>query len=82
MKNECADSKWTAILTDPYFEENAKYGTHIEDSLYAATYDAFQNDRFEEVKKNSSISALVNSHCQVILLIRHYQHYLLFIMTV
>ena len=56
MKNECKDSKWTAILTDPYFEENAKYGTHIEDSLYAATYDAFQNDRFEEVKKNSSIS--------------------------
>ena len=56
MKNECKDSKWTAILTDPYFEENAKYGTLIEDSLYAATYDAFQNDRFEEVKKNSSIS--------------------------
>ncbi len=56
MKNECAESKWTTILTDPYFEENAKYGTHIEDSLYAATYDAFQNDRFEEVKKNSSIS--------------------------
>ena len=56
MKNECKDSKWTAILTDPYFEDNAKYGTHIEDSLYAATYDAFQNDRFDEVKKNSGIS--------------------------
>ena len=56
MKNECKDSKWTTILTDPYFEDNAKYGTHIEDSLYAATYDAFQNDRFEEVKKNSGIS--------------------------
>ena len=56
MKNECKESKWTAILTDPYFEENAKYGTQIEDSLYAATYDAFQNDRFEEVKKNASIS--------------------------
>ena len=56
LKNECQDSKWTAILTDPYFEENAKYGTHLEDSLYAATYDAFQNDRFEEVKKNTAIS--------------------------
>ena len=56
MKNECANSKWTTILTDPYFEENAKYGTHIEDSLYAATYDAFKNDRFEEVKNNASIS--------------------------
>ena len=56
MKNECADSKWTAILTDPYFEDNAKYGTHLEDSLYAATYDAFQHDRFEEVKNNTAIS--------------------------
>ena len=56
MKNECADSKWTAILTDPYFEDNAKYGTHLEDSLYAATYDAFKNDRFEEVRKNTSVS--------------------------
>ena len=56
MKNECADSKWTTILTDPYFEDNAKYGTHLEDSLYAATYDAFKNDRFEEVRKNTSVS--------------------------
>ncbi len=56
MKNECADSKWTTILTDPYFEDNAKYGTHLEDSLYAATYDAFKNDRFEEVKNNTAIS--------------------------
>jgi len=56
MKNECADSKWTTILTDPYFEDNAKYGTHLEDSLYAATYEAFKNDRFEEVRKNTSVS--------------------------
>ncbi len=56
MKNECADSKWTTILTDPYFEDNAKYGTHLEDSLYAATYEAFKNDRFEEVRKNASVS--------------------------
>ena len=56
MKNECADSKWTTILTDPYFEDNAKYGTHLEDSLYAATYDAFKNNRFEEVRKNTSVS--------------------------
>ena len=56
MKNECADSKWTTILTDPYFEDNAKYGTHLEDSLYAATYEAFKNDRFEEVKNNTAIS--------------------------
>ena len=36
--------------------ENAKFGKHIEDSLYAATYDAFKKDRFDEVAANASIS--------------------------
>ena len=37
LKSRYPDSRWTAILTDPYFEENARFGEHIEDSLYAAT---------------------------------------------
>ena len=41
LKSRYPDSRWTAILTDPYFEENARFGEHIEDSLYAATYNAF-----------------------------------------
>lgn len=56
LKTECPQSKWTTILTDPYFEENARYGKHLEDSLYAATYEAFQHDRFEEVKQNTKLS--------------------------
>jgi len=57
LKQYHADSKWTAILSDPYFEENARYGTHIEDSVYAATYEAFKADRFDEVRRNSELSA-------------------------
>ncbi|MGN1375284.1 MAG: tetratricopeptide repeat protein [Prevotella sp.] len=56
LKHNYSDSKWTTLLTDPYFEENAKYGVHIEDSLYAATYEAFKADRFSEVKLNTDIS--------------------------
>ena len=56
LKQHHADSKWTALLSDPYFEENARYGTHIEDSVYAATYEAFKADRFDEVRRNGEIS--------------------------
>lgn len=57
LKQSHADSKWTVLLSDPYFEENARYGVHIEDSLYAATYEAFKADRFGEVSANTSLSA-------------------------
>ena len=56
LKEEYPDSKWTITVTDPYFYENARYGKHIEDSLYAATYDAFKNDRFSEVYDNAAMS--------------------------
>ncbi|MCR4773892.1 MAG: hypothetical protein K5854_05985 [Prevotella sp.] len=56
LKADYPESKWTAILTDPYFEENAKFGVQIEDSLYASTYDAFRNDRLKEVAENVRIS--------------------------
>ncbi len=56
LKNEFPESKWTILLTDPYFEENSRFGEHIEDSLYAATYNAFQEDRFSEVRTNVSLS--------------------------
>lgn len=50
------DSKWTVMLTDPYYYENARYGTHIEDSLYAATYDAFKAAKYREVAGNAQLS--------------------------
>lgn len=51
------DSQWTQLLTDPYFAENARFGVHIEDSLYAATYQAFKDDNYNMVKSNAEISA-------------------------
>ncbi|MBQ0075382.1 MAG: tetratricopeptide repeat protein [Prevotella sp.] len=52
----CPDSKWTTVLTDPYFADNAKFGKHLEDSIYGATYEAFKADRFEEVYANNELS--------------------------
>lgn len=57
LKAEYPDNQWTILLTDPYFKENAQFGVHIEDSLYAATYDAFKSDRLSEAKANAQISA-------------------------
>ena len=57
LKKEYPQSQWTTLLTDPYFKENARFGEHIEDSLYASTYDAFKNGRDAEVKANVGISA-------------------------
>lgn len=65
MANNCLDrmqkgypeSEWTILLSDSYYKENAKFGEHIEDSLYAATYEAFKTDRYDVVKGNTRISA-------------------------
>ena len=57
LKAEHPESQWTTLLSDPYYAENALFGTHIEDSLYAATYQAFKDDKFSEVAGNARISA-------------------------
>ena len=57
LKADFPESDWTTLLSDPYFVENARFGQHIEDSLYAATYKAFQEDRHEEVAANARLSA-------------------------
>ena len=56
LKVRYPDSQWTQLLSDPYFVENARFGEHIEDSLYAATYQAFKEDRHDEVLANAAIS--------------------------
>ena len=50
------ESEWTILLNDPYFEENARFGEHIEDSIYGATYDAFKQNRHEEIAANARLS--------------------------
>ena len=57
LKEEYPKSQWTILLSDPYYAENARFGVHIEDSIYAATYEAFKQSRYNEVKTNAKLSA-------------------------
>lgn len=57
LRHRFPESKWTALLTDPNFVENSKFGVQLEDSLYAATYEAFKAGRYDEVAANTSLSA-------------------------
>jgi outer membrane protein assembly factor BamD (BamD/ComL family) len=56
LQSDFPESNWTILLSDPYFAENQRFGVHIEDSIYAATYEAFKENRYNEVKANSEIS--------------------------
>ena len=56
LQTDHPESEWTILLSDPYYFENAKFGEHIEDSLYAATYEAFRTDKAEIVKHNAKLS--------------------------
>ena len=56
LKADYPESQWTILLSDPYFVENARFGIHIEDSLYAATYDAFKENRFQEAQANAQLA--------------------------
>ena len=57
MQADYPESDWTVLLSDPFFAENARFGVHIEDSLYAATYDAFKADRHDVIETNAKLSA-------------------------
>ena len=50
------ESQYATLLNDPYFEENQRFGQHLEDSLYTATYEAFRHDRHQEIAANHLIS--------------------------
>ena len=56
LRAEHPGSEWTVMLTDPHYAENARFGEHIEDSLYAATYEAFRQDRHDVVRVNAAIA--------------------------
>ena len=57
LQADFPDSDWTTLLSDPHFAENQRFGVHIEDSLYAATYDAFKADRHQTIEVNERLSA-------------------------
>lgn len=56
MQQNYPESDWTILLSDPNFMANQLFGVHIEDSIYAATYEAFKYDRHREVKDNTELS--------------------------
>ena len=56
LKAEHPESEWTTLLNDPYYAENARFGEHIEDSIYAATYQAFKDDRHDIIRSNAKLS--------------------------
>ena len=56
LKADFPESQWTVLLSDPRFVENSRFGIHIEDSLYAATYDAFKSNRYQEAQGNAVLA--------------------------
>lgn len=56
LKASYPQSQWTTLLADPHFADNQRFGIHIEDSLYSATYEAFKAERLAEVRANEKIS--------------------------
>ena len=50
------DSPFAKLITNPDFEENARYGTQIEDSVYARTYEAYRNDDFATMEQGCRLS--------------------------
>ena len=50
------DSKYALTLADPDYLYNVRYGKHLEDSLYAETYNAFKDGDMSLVAKNYEVS--------------------------
>ncbi len=46
------DNRLALMLSNPDYELIARNGKHLEDSIYAATYDAYKEDRYSEVARN------------------------------
>ena len=57
LQHDFPENEWTLLLSDPNYAIHAKFGEHIEDSLYAATYEAFKNNQSEIVRANVQLSA-------------------------
>ncbi len=55
MRDSFPDSRLTAIINNPRFIELASRGKQLEDSLYAATYDAYKASRYDEVNRNYAV---------------------------
>ncbi len=54
--DEYGEGKTAALLQNPNYEMIASQGKHIEDSVYAASYVAYKEDRYDEVDRNFRFS--------------------------
>lgn len=57
MKEHWPDGAYTIMVSDSDYLDNAKYGKHREDSIYAETYDAYRAGDTALVRHNCAISA-------------------------
>ena len=62
LKQQYPKHELTELVADPYYFTNAQQGEHIEDSLYAATYDAFKAENYDVVRRNAKVSATKFKH--------------------
>lgn len=52
LQNDFPDSKLTKTVSNPRYLELATYGRHLEDTLYAQTYDAYKAGEYWQVEEN------------------------------
>ena len=57
MSSHYPESDYTVMVCDPDYIDNARYGKHREDSIYAETYAAYTNGNNDLVRHNCDISA-------------------------
>ena len=51
------ESDYTVMVCDSDYIDNARYGKHREDSIYAVTYAAYREGDIQTVRRNCEISA-------------------------
>jgi hypothetical protein len=57
MQRLYPESDYTIMVCDPDYIDNARFGKHREDSIYAFTYTAFRQGDMLTVRQNCEISA-------------------------
>ena len=57
MQRLYPESDYTVMVCDSDYIDNARYGKHREDSIYAVTYTAFRERNLMTVRNNCEISA-------------------------
>ena len=57
MQRLYPESDYTVMICDSDYIDNARYGKHREDSIYAVTYTAFREGNLMTVRNNCEISA-------------------------